>query len=361
MKRIKVHLKERSYDIIIGSNILARLGLCIKKMDLGSSAYIITNPLIYKKYASLLKKALKGSKIEAKFKLVPDSEKSKSLETAYSVIADLTRYDKKRRIFIIALGGGVIGDLSGFIASIYKRGTPYIQIPTTLLAQVDSSIGGKTAIDLTTGKNLVGAFYQPRLVLSDISLLKSLDIRQMRSGLAEIIKYAAIKDPALFIYLEKHTKDILKRKPSALEFVINRCSSIKADIVSRDEKETKGLRTILNFGHTIGHAIEAASQYKKYNHGEAIAIGMVVACRISEEMGLLDNKTYRRIEFLLKKSGLPVKITRIPLEKIIKAHYHDKKFAGSKNKFVLLQGIGKIRIFKGVPTETIRRAVKGRF
>lgn len=361
MKIIKTDLGERSYKILIGNNAIAKLASEIKKLHIGSSAYIITNPIIKNKCAPLLKKSLKNSGIDIKFKSIPDTEKSKSLKTAYSVINDLTYYDKKKPIFIAALGGGVVGDLSGFVASIYKRGINYIQIPTTLLAQVDSAIGGKTAIDLTEGKNLIGAFYQPRMVLSDIALLKTLNQRQIRSGLAEIIKYGLIKDAGLFGYLEKHWQDILKQKPSVLEFVISRCSMIKAKIVSQDEKETKGIRTILNFGHTIGHAIETAAKYKNYSHGEAIALGMLVACSISQKLKLINNKTSERIELLMANVGLPVKIKGITLDKIIKAHYYDKKFIGNKNRFVLIKRIGKTKIVKNIPLKLIEEAIRERF
>ncbi len=361
MKIIKVSLGERSYKIIVGNNIIARLGPQIKNLNIGSSAYIITNPTIKNKCGSLFRNSLKKSGLDVIFKLIPDSEKSKSLKIAYSVISDLMRYDKKKRLFIIALGGGVVGDLAGFVASIYKRGIAYIQIPTTLLAQVDSAIGGKTAIDLTEGKNLIGAFYQPRLVLSDVSLLKTLTLKQMRSGLAEVIKYGLIKDAGLFVYLEKHAQDIFRQKKSALESVVSRCSLIKAKIVEQDEKETKGVRTILNFGHTIGHAIEAAAGYKKYNHGEAVALGMLVACEISKKLRLLNDNVFVRIEALIKKAGLPVKIRGVALNKIIGAHYHDKKFIGAKNKFVLIQGIGRPKIVKNIPLGIIREAIRMRF
>ena len=203
MQIIKLNLKERSYNIIVGSNIIGLSGKHISKLNVGNAAFVITNALIKNKYGAKLKAALREAAFSIKFKLTPDSEESKSINMVSSVIKDIVSYDKKKRVFIIALGGGVIGDLAGFIASIYKRGIPYIQIPTTLLSQVDSSIGGKTAVDLVQGKNLVGAFHQPRLVLSDVDVLKTLGRRQLQSGLAEVIKYGIIKDPQLFIYLEK--------------------------------------------------------------------------------------------------------------------------------------------------------------
>jgi 3-dehydroquinate synthase len=261
---------------------------------------------------------------------------------------------------VIAFGGGVIGDLAGFVASIYKRGIPYIQVPTTLLAQVDSSIGGKTAVDLAEAKNMVGAFYQPRLVLSDIGLLATLDLRQARAGLAEVIKYGLIKDKKLFHYLEKNYDKIIRRQQGALEFVVWRSSYIKARIVGQDEKEEKGLRTILNFGHTLGHALEAAGGYRRYNHGEAVAIGILLACALSRRLLLLDSSSCIRVEDLIKAVGLPVRIKNIPLNKIISAHYRDKKFIGARNRFVLLGGIGRAVVKQNIPLAAIKAVLKER-
>ncbi|MFA5356172.1 MAG: 3-dehydroquinate synthase [Candidatus Omnitrophota bacterium] len=358
MRRLRVNLKKRSYDIVIGPDILKRLGKEARALNLGRDAYVVTNAFIKNKYGAALDKALKGAGFTVRFRSVPDSEKSKSIQVAYTLINDITSYDSKKSIFIIALGGGVIGDLAGFIASIYKRGIPYIQVPTTLLAQVDSAIGGKTAVDLNRGKNLVGAFYQPRLVLSDVKTLKTLDKRQVKSGLAEIIKYGLIKDPVLFTYLEKHYRDILALKQKALEFVITRSSGIKAAVVERDERETKGLRTILNFGHTIGHAIEAAGRFKRYNHGEAVALGILVAAQISKELKLTGEPVLKRIRKLTGLAGLPVKIKNIPAAGIIKAHYRDKKFIGPENRFVLIKGIGRVKVVKNIPLDIIRKALK---
>jgi len=360
MQTIKLKLGRRSYNIIVGSNIMKLLPRYINKLNLGSDAYVITNALIKNKHGQRLNKIFKQAGMNARFKTVPDTEKSKSLALAYSVINDIVRFDKKKRIFIVAFGGGVVGDLAGFIASIYKRGIPYIQIPTTLLAQVDSGIGGKTAVDLQQGKNLVGTIYQPRLVFNDVSLLKTLDLRQARSGLAEVIKYGIIKDPQLFVYLERKYRDILSLKLNSLEFIVGRCAFIKAKIVQKDERETRGIRTILNFGHTLGHAIEAAGEYKRYNHAEAIALGMLVACDISRELKFIDNSVAQRIENLIKAIGLPTRIKNMSIEDVLRAHYRDKKFVGSKNKFVLLRDIGKTKIVENLPLKIIREALEKR-
>jgi len=360
MRTIKLKLPKCHYKIIVGRDIISGLGKLTGALSLGNYAYVITNSLVKRKYGHLIDNALRKAGFQIRFFLVKDSETSKSIRTASSVIQDIALCDKKKRIFIIALGGGVIGDLSGFIASIYKRGVPYIQVPTTLLAQVDSSIGGKTAVDLAEGKNLVGAFYQPRLVLSDTKLLETLDLRQIRSGLAEIIKYAAIKDARLFEYLEKHYKEILNLRPSAMEFVVSRCSYIKAGIVAKDEKEERGIRTILNFGHTIGHAIEAAQSYQGYSHGEAVALGMLCACDIGVTLTLTKQKTKDKLENLIKAAGLPDRINKISSGRIIKAHFYDKKFIGEKNRLVLIRDIGKTAIVNNIALDVIRKALEKR-
>lgn len=358
MKIITVNLKKRAYNIVIGPAAIKSLGKYLLKLKVGLDAYVVTNKFIKNKYGRALKQNLNKSGINCIFKCVPDSEKSKSILIAAGIIKDIAHLDKNKKIFIIAFGGGVIGDLAGFVASVYKRGIPYVQIPTTLLAQVDSSIGGKTAVDLEVGKNLVGAFYQPKLVLSDTDFLKSLDKRQLTAGLSEVIKYGLIEDKQLFNFLEKKQKDIFGRKPQALEKIICACSLIKAKIVSKDEKETLGKRTILNFGHTLGHAIEAATGFKKYNHGEAVALGMLAASDISYNLKFLKCNDLLRIKRLIEAYGLPVKIKGIPANKIINAHYHDKKFSGKKNKFVLLSSIGKAKVKSGIPLSVIKEGIK---
>jgi 3-dehydroquinate synthase len=359
MRKIKVNLGKRSYKIIIGSGILSRLGADLRRLNIGTDAFIVTNSFLKNKYGLKLSQVLSAAGFRCHFKLVADSEKSKSIKTASSVIKELAEFDQKKKVFIVAFGGGVIGDLAGFVASVYKRGIRYIQVPTTLLAQVDSAIGGKTAVDLDSGKNLVGAFYQPSLVFSEVDFLKSLDLTQLRSGMAEVIKYAAIKDRKLFSLLEIKYSKVMRRDPATLEAIIYTCSRIKADIVSRDEKETSGLRSILNFGHTIGHAIEAAGGYKGYNHGQAVALGMAAAVDLSNKLGLINAKLALRIKALIKLYGLPVKIKGLSQDKIIRAHYHDKKFSGKENKFILLNGIGKPRIVRNIKLDLIKEVIRG--
>ncbi len=357
MKEIRVSLGKRSYNILVGSGALKNLGDKIVSLGLGEDAFVITNPVIKRHYAKELIRVFKKSGINSRLEIIPEGETAKDFKFAESIMHDLSRFDLKKRVFIVALGGGVIGDLSGFVASIYRRGIPYIQVPTTLLSQVDSSIGGKTAVDLKEGKNLVGAFYQPRLVLCDIKFLKTLTVKQLSAGLAEVVKYALIADKKLFAYLERNYKEILSLREKDLYFIVGKCARIKANIVSLDEKEERQLRTKLNFGHTIGHAIESASEYK-YNHGESIALGMLVSLKISEEMGLIGCDIFNRVKALIRDCALPCAIKGVSLEDILKCHYKDKKFTGSRNKFVLCCGLGKTKIVCNIPLSVIKGAIK---
>ncbi|MCP4649952.1 MAG: 3-dehydroquinate synthase [PVC group bacterium] len=360
MKTITLDLKERSYPIIIDTKGFEILAKQIKKMALGTDAVIITNSRIFNLYAKILTKSLKSAGIKVHFQKVKDSEESKSINTYIKTIQAISKIDTKKRIFLIALGGGVIGDLCGFIAATYKRGVPCVQIPTTLLAQVDSSIGGKTAIDLPSGKNLVGAFFQPRIVYSNIKVLNSLPQRQIKSGLAEVIKYGIIVDKNLFSYLEKNTVKILNLDPKSLEHIISVSSNIKAKIVAFDEKETKGLRTILNFGHTIGHALETATKYTKLNHGEAVAIGMVCAADIALNMGLLDLKIHNRIISLIKAFKLPTQAKNINLNHVFNAFYRDKKFINGKIRMVLPTNIGHVIVTEDITFNEIKKVIQKR-
>ncbi len=359
MKKIKLSLRNRSYNIIIGKRLLNNCGNIFKKSGVGKDALVITNRRLLALAKRTLSASLKRAGISIRFELVPDSERAKSVTVATNIINRISSYDRKKKIFIVAFGGGVIGDLAGFIAAVYKRGVPYVQIPTTLLAQVDSAIGGKVAVDLPLAKNLIGAFYQPSIVLSDISLLRSLDKRQIVNGLAEIIKYGVIEDKTLFEYLEKKYTKILGLDDRALEFVIARSSKIKAHVVETDELDNKGLRVVLNYGHTIGHAIESAAGYtKKFYHGEAIAIGMIAASRISTRLGLLPAEDGKRIETLISTVGLPTGVKGLKFSKIYGSHLHDKKFINKKNRFVLPLRIGKVKVVEGVPENVVKHVLR---
>lgn len=359
MKISKVSLKERSYHIFIGEGILKKSGILLRGLRIGSDAVIITNKRLLGLYGKILSRSLENSGFTTRFEIVPDSEKAKSADIAIRLLNKIASYDLRKKIFIVAFGGGVVGDLAGFISSVYKRGVPYVQIPTTLVAQVDSAIGGKTAIDLPIAKNLIGSFYQPKAVLSDISLLKTLPAREMRNGLAEVVKYAVIKDPKLFVFLEENYKKVLNCDEKSLEYIARRSSRIKAGVVSKDEFDRKGLRAILNYGHTVGHAVEAASGYSgRYNHGEAVAIGMAAACDIALRLRMISAGERSRIINLIDKIGLPSGARGLSAQKIYASLLHDKKFVNAKNRFVLPLRIGAVKVADGVSDAIIKKALK---
>jgi 3-dehydroquinate synthase len=358
ISKIAVNLKDNAYAIAIGHDILGEFPKHIRTLGLGKDALIISHPVIERLYGVKLSAALRKEGYSVKTLNVPQGEKSKSADCAMKLLKQISAYDVDKNIFIIALGGGVVGDLAGFVAAIYKRGIPYIQIPTTLLAQIDSSIGGKTAIDLATGKNLVGAFYQPRLVFADTKVLKTLDKRQIRNGLAEAIKYGIIGDPKLFDYIEANHQQFIKGDSEVLNVIVRRCAQIKAQVVAADEKETKGLRTVLNFGHTVGHAVEAAARYDQYHHGESVGLGMRVAARISVGMGLLTTPQEARINQLITRVGLPERIVGVRMPKILDLMRHDKKFTAGHNRFVLARRIGQVLVVRDIPQQLITKAIQ---
>ena len=258
---------------------------------------------------------------------------------------------------LFAFGGGVIGDLTGFVAAIFRRGIPYVQLPTTLLAQVDSALGGKVGIDLPHAKNFVGAFYQPRLVWNHLGLLQTLPLRQRRSGLAEVIKYGVIQDPTLFAFLEDRLAACLSLELPAVRVMVERSCRIKAHIVSRDERETQQLRVQLNFGHTVGHALEAATHYRRWTHGEAIAIGMCAAARLAEELGICSARPVERLRRLIQSAGLPTRAEGISQHTVMNALRYDKKFIHGRPRWVLPRRIGNVIVTEAVPEQAVRRVV----
>jgi len=361
MKKIKVSLGKRSYDICIKTGILSSIGSILKNLNIANACYIITNNKIKSLYAKAIEKSLIAKGFKVRFKMVPDSEKAKSYVCWFKAIQDLAAFDKGKGVCVVALGGGVVGDLAGFVASTYRRGVPFIQVPTTLLAQVDSAIGGKVAIDIECAKNLVGAFYQPKAVISDPATLKSLPARQIRNGLSEIIKYGVILDKRFFGYLQKNITKILKGNLQSLEYIIARCSKLKAEVVAADEHEKKGYRSILNFGHTIGHAIEAAGSYKKsINHGEAVAVGMLAAFDIALMLKMAKESDAKQLEALVKRCGLPTHVKGVNLQKVIKATSYDKKVIRGKRRWILPLGIGHVAVCSDIPDAIIKEAVKVR-
>ncbi len=340
---VTVRLGDRAYPIYIGSGSLRELGSRLKAVKAGGKAAVVTNETVGRLYLQ----AVEGSLCQAGFVPValrlPDGEEHKNLAWLSFIYDRLISAEVQRSTPLVALGGGVVGDIGGFAAATLLRGLPLVQVPTTLLSQVDSSVGGKTAINHAAGKNLIGAFYQPRFVLIDVDTLKTLPKRELLAGLAEVVKYGAILDPELFALLEERLSAILKLDPETLVHVIKVCCQLKALVVEEDETES-GYRAILNFGHTVGHGIEALTEYKRYLHGEAIAIGMVAAARVSWRLGCCDESVYRRLKGLLQRAGLPTEvpgdIDRDSLALVLRT---DKKSQGDKIKFVCLEAIGQTR------------------
>ena len=342
MKRVKVRLGSNSYQIHIGSRLLGHTGRQLTENGLTGNLVIITNPIVKRLYGDALKQNLTGEGFRVIILQVPDGEEQKSLEVAGRLYNELTDAYAERATPILALGGGVIGDLTGFVAATYLRGVPLIQIPTTLLAQVDSSIGGKVAIDHGQLKNKIGAFYQPKLVITDIATLKTLDTKTLINGLAEVIKYAIIWDKELLTYIEGNLDKIKSLDDRVLEEIVFRSAKIKAEIVEKDEKDL-GLRAILNYGHTVGHGIESASDFK-VEHGEAVAIGMLAAAKISSKLGILNKNELLSLKSLIQRAGLPTRIPNLKVDKITQAIKHDKKILMGKIRFVLPKSLGKVFI-----------------
>jgi 3-dehydroquinate synthase len=358
VRAIKVSLGSRSYRIQIGPGLLGRLGRECAALGLGRRCAIISDRHVAPRYGARARRALRQAGFDCALITVPAGETAKDLNTVRACYDQLAALRLERRSFVVALGGGVVGDMAGFVAATYLRGIAFVQAPTTLLAQVDSSVGGKVGVNLRAGKNLVGAFYQPRLVLCDLDTLGSLPEREFRAGLAEVIKYGIIHDAALFRRLERRLPAILRRDPAILAGVIARCCQIKAQVVRQDETES-GLRAILNFGHTVGHALEAISHYGKYLHGEAIAIGQVVAARLSTRQLGLPETDAARIRTLLDRAGLPTRLALSSRQRasLFAAMKLDKKVSGGEIRFVLAPRIGQARFGQKVTPALLGRAL----
>jgi 3-dehydroquinate synthase len=358
MRVVNVPLRERSYPILIGNGLLPRLGKECARRQLGAKCAVITDAAVAPHFARTTLQSLADAGFEPLLITVPAGETSKNLRQVHACYDQLAAQRLERRSFVVALGGGVVGDLAGFVAATYLRGLPFVQVPTTLLAHVDSSVGGKVGVNLKAGKNLVGAFHQPRLVLADLDTFATLPPREYRAGLAEVIKYGIIYDAALFRRLERCMPKLLAKDPAALATVVARCCEIKAEVVGQDETES-GLRAILNFGHTIGHAIEAISGYGKFLHGEAISIGQVAAARLSSTLAGFPAADALRIERLFVAAGLPV---TIPLDakrtaRLLDAMKLDKKVSAGEVKFVLAEQIGRVTWGQKVPADAINQVL----
>jgi 3-dehydroquinate synthase len=349
---LNVNLAENSYDIIIERGALASLGERCRAVGLKGVAAVITNPTVAALYGAVVKESLESSGYAVAQIEMPDGEEFKNSATLNQIYDDLLAAGVDRSSFVVALGGGVVGDVAGYAAATWLRGIPFVQVPTTLLAQVDSSVGGKTGIDHPRGKNLIGAFYQPRLVLIDVDTLATLAQRQFRAGLGEVIKYGVVVDIHFFEYVEANCAAILAMESDHLIEIIHRCCQLKAQVVELDEKEA-GLRAILNYGHTLGHAFESISGYQGLVHGEAIAIGMVLAAKVSAAVGHCTPDDVVRLTAMLARCGLPVAVPHYDRRQLLHAIAADKKSKSGSITFICNQGIGMYAMSQHTPEELL--------
>jgi 3-dehydroquinate synthase len=368
-----VETATQSYPVFVGYGLLGKLGEKMKKASLSGTAIIISDENVFSLYGSKVEKILKGAGFAVNSFVVPPGEETKSMDYAVKIYDFLVEQRAERDDIIVALGGGMVGDLAGFVAATYLRGMPWIQVPTSLVAMVDASIGGKVGVNHPEGKNLIGAFYQPDLVLADCQSLTTLPQRELISGWAEVIKHGLILDKEFFEFLETNVNRLKELEPELLIRAIARSAAIKAQVVSQDEKEKEGKRTILNYGHTIAHGLESATQYKRFLHGEAVAIGMVGAAKLSQRLGLLPSAAVERQQALLQKFGLPTSLQaeaasqrrgrkrsnlKLSLAGVTRAMELDKKVRGKAIRWVLLQDIGKAVIRSDVPQQDVLAVLK---
>jgi len=356
MQTVQVALPGRNYPIYIGQGLLKQPELLRRHLP-SARATIITDSMVAPYYLDSLAAGLATIGIETTNIVIPAGEEHKDWQTLSTVYDALLAAHCERKTTLAALGGGVVGDLAGFAAATYLRGVPFIQIPTTLLAQVDSSVGGKTAINHPRGKNMIGAFYQPQAVIADTDTLDTLPAREIAAGLAEVIKYGLIRDRGFFEWLEQNIDALNAREPDALAHAIKRSCENKAAVVVADEREESGKRALLNFGHTFGHAIEAGLGYGRWLHGEAVAAGMVVAARVSRELGLLNTADVERIVALLKRAALPVTAPDLGTERYLQLMGIDKKVDAGKMHFILLRGIGAAFLTAEVASNAVESAL----
>lgn len=351
MHSIPVELTNASYKILVGIGVFENIQTHLVDAGLQGPFLVVSQPRVLKAVGGILKNKFPIA-------LIPDGERAKTLTTVSRLLDRMVDLKLTRQSSVIAVGGGVVGDVAGFVASIYMRGISVVQVPTTLLAQVDSSIGGKTGVNHRVAKNLIGTFHQPRLVLSDPLVLQKLPEREYASGLYEALKYGVIGDPELFADFEHNSATFLRRDPEAIERLVARCAAIKADVVMKDEKESD-LRRVLNFGHTVGHGLEAAARYQRIKHGEAVGYGMIAAARIGRSLDKLADSDRARIESAIGSLGKLPALTGMNSKDVLKALQHDKKVRDGAIHFVLPRAIGRVEITPDVPFEIVRDVVKG--
>ena len=358
--RIQVRSATGTYAVVYGHGLLRHAAKEIRALGENTGVYLLTSPRAARHWRRPIESALRGANLRATI-VFDDREVSKNMATVDRLCRQLVRAGADRRAVIVAVGGGVVGDVCGFVAASYLRGVRLVHVPTTLVAQVDSAIGGKTGVNLPEGKNLVGAFYPPRLVLADPATLATLPLREFRSGIYEVVKYGVIGDPRLFSFLEKRIEQLTQRDAASLDFVIPRCIRAKANVVGRDEREA-GLREILNFGHTFAHAFETATAYRRYLHGEAVGWGMIAAARLAEHAGMLLSSDAVRIETLVRRVGplpaLPIEAKSAP-ERLVQIMGSDKKTRGGKLRFVLSRSIGNAQTVPGIRVRSVYGVLTG--
>ncbi len=350
-RRISVRSSSGSYPVIYGDGQLRNAASVVKSLGANTGAYLLTSPRVARFWRAKLERGLRPAALRATV-LFDDREAAKNIATVEDICRQLIRAGADRRSVLVAVGGGVVGDVAGYAAASYLRGVRLIHVPTTLVAQVDSAIGGKTGVNLPEGKNLVGAFYSPRSVLADPQTLATLPLREYRSGIYEVIKYGVIGDAALFRYLEKNLDAVIQRDAAALDYVIPRCIRAKADVVSRDERES-GLREILNFGHTFAHAFETATRYELYRHGEAVGWGMIAASRLGRRLDTTAELDARRVETLVRRTGPLPPLPAAPPSRLIEIMGSDKKTRGGKLRFVVAHKIGRVETTGDVPVRLV--------
>ena len=353
---VRVALDARAYDIRIGAGLLDDPGVFAPVARAGARALVVTNATVEPLYGARLRAALARHFADVVTCVLPDGERFKDWPTLNRVFDALLEAQCDRRTTLFALGGGVVGDMTGFAAACYMRGVPFVQVPTTLLAQVDSSVGGKTAINHPLGKNMIGAFYQPRLVVADIDTLRTLPAREVSAGIAEIIKHGAIADAGFFAWLEQHMEGLRALDPAIVGDAVRRCCEIKAEVVASDETES-GVRAILNFGHTFGHAIEAGMGYGAWLHGEAVGAGMVIAADLSRRLGMLDAPAVTRIRALCERAGLPVRAPALSVARMVALMQVDKKAEAGAVRFVVLDGLGRA-VLRSAPADAVEDALR---
>jgi len=353
---VHVRLAGRSYNIHIGAGLLAESGVIAREAGLDGNAVVIVDKRIADRYGAQVLASLRSADFSAALLQVPSGERSKSLRQAEKLFEAMIELGLDRRAWVAAVGGGVVGDLAGFVAATFMRGIAYVQVPTSLLAQVDSSVGGKTAVNLKAGKNLVGAFHQPRVVISDINVLQTLPRREISAGLAEVIKHGLIADPRLLTFVKEHAKAVMSFDPLLLAHLIQRSCEIKGEVVQQDERE-QGLRRVLNCGHTVGHGIETVGRPRRLRHGEAVALGLLAEMRIAQQLGLSAESDRTELVEVLRAVHLPVALPGLEADAVMAAMGADKKATGGRWVMALPEGLGRVRIVEDVPRRLVQESL----